>query len=72
MTYYRCRKGLVFFFIGFYIGFDPPEEGTNPDAAGYVTLVAIYIFAAVYQFDYGLAVWIYCSVRSTSLPGNSF
>ncbi|OJJ58371.1 hypothetical protein ASPSYDRAFT_90543 [Aspergillus sydowii CBS 593.65] len=54
-------QGLALFFIGFYIRFDPPEEGTNPDAAGYAALVAIYIFAAVYQFGWGPVVWTYCS-----------
>lgn len=55
-------KGLALFFIGFYIRFDPPVEGANPDATGYVALVAIYIFAAVYQFGWGPVVWTYCSV----------
>jgi hypothetical protein len=45
-------------------------EGANPDAAGYVALVAIYTFAAVYQFGWGPVVWTYCSVPLTSQIGD--
>jgi hypothetical protein len=58
-------QGLALFYVGFYIRFDPPVSGMSPTAAGYVALVAIYIFAAVYQFGWGPVVWTYCSVRQT-------
>ncbi|CAI7573570.1 unnamed protein product [Penicillium pancosmium] len=54
-------QGLMLFYIGFYIRFDPPTGDSGPTAAGYVALVAIYIFAAVYQFGWGPVVWTYCS-----------
>lgn len=54
----------MLFYIGFYIRFDPPTGGSGPSSAGYVALVAIYIFAAVYQFGWGPVVWTYCSVLS--------
>jgi hypothetical protein len=53
----------MLFYIGFYIRFDPPTGHSGPTSAGYVALVAIYIFAAVYQFGWGPVVWTYCSVR---------
>lgn len=55
-------QGLMLFYIGFYIRFDPPTGDSGPTSAGYVALVAIYIFAAVYQFGWGPVVWTYCSV----------
>lgn len=58
-------QGLALFYVGFYIRFDPPKGGSQ-SAAGYVALVAIYIFAAVYQFGWGPVVWTYCAVGSTS------
>lgn len=60
-------QGLALFYVGFFIRFDPPEEGSDPTAAGYVALVAIYIFAAVYQFGWGPVVWTYCSVSHAIL-----
>ncbi|KAJ6185856.1 hypothetical protein N7519_007157 [Penicillium mononematosum] len=54
-------QGVALFYVGFYIRFDPPVSGMSPTAAGYVALVAIYIFAAVYQFGWGPVVWTYCS-----------
>ncbi|KAL6354731.1 hypothetical protein LRP88_12075 [Fusarium phalaenopsidis] len=49
------------FYVGFYVRFDPPHVDSPVGAAGYVALVAIYIFAAVYQFGWGPVVWTYCS-----------
>ena len=50
------------FYIGFYLRFDPPTDGVPIPPAGYVSLVAIYLFAAIYQFGWGPVVWTYCSV----------
>lgn len=54
-------QGLALFYVGFYIRFDPPVEG-QISGAGYVALVAIYVFASAYQFGWGPAVWTICSV----------
>lgn len=55
-------KGLALYYVGFYIRFDPPVSSAPVSALGYVALIAIYIFAAVYQFGWGPVVWTYCSV----------
>ncbi|TDZ14582.1 Quinate permease [Colletotrichum orbiculare MAFF 240422] len=54
-------QGLALLYVGFYIRFDPPVVGESVSAPGYVALVAIYIFAAVYQFGWGPVVWTYSS-----------
>ncbi|CAI7585287.1 unnamed protein product [Penicillium manginii] len=54
-------QGLMLFYIGFYIRFDPPSGSSGPTSAGYVALAAIYLFAAAYQFGWGPVVWTYCS-----------
>lgn len=40
---------IVMFYLGFYVRFDPPT-GKSVPPAGYVALVAIYLFAAAFQF----------------------
>jgi hypothetical protein len=55
-------QGLALFYVGFYVRFDPPSTDSPVGAPGYVAIVAIYIFAAVYQFGWGPVVWTYCSV----------
>ncbi|KNB18157.1 hypothetical protein FOXG_22136 [Fusarium oxysporum f. sp. lycopersici 4287] len=54
-------QGLALFYVGFYVRFDPPKPDSPVGAPGYVAIVAIYIFAAVYQFGWGPVVWTYCS-----------
>ncbi|KAL3459586.1 general substrate transporter [Aspergillus heterothallicus] len=54
-------QGIALFYVGFYIRLDPPVEGRSLTAPGYIALVAIYIFAGVYQFGWGPVVWSYCS-----------
>ncbi|RSL73820.1 hypothetical protein CEP54_000006 [Fusarium duplospermum] len=54
-------QGLALFYVGFYVRFDPPHPNSPVGPAGYVALVAIYNFAAVYQFGWGPVVWTYCS-----------
>ncbi|KAH7112608.1 hypothetical protein B0J13DRAFT_534048 [Dactylonectria estremocensis] len=46
-------QGLALFYVGFFLRYSHPQEGSPPGAAGYVAIVAIYIFAAVYQFGWG-------------------
>jgi len=41
--------GIVMFYLGFYVRFDPPVAGASVPPAGYVALVAIYLFAAAFQ-----------------------
>lgn len=41
---------IVMFYLGFYVRFDPPVKGAAVPPAGYVALVAIYLFAAAFQF----------------------
>ncbi|KAL2670770.1 hypothetical protein Neosp_014572 [[Neocosmospora] mangrovei] len=54
-------SSAALFYVGFYVRFDPPHPNSPVGATGYVALVAIYIFAAVYQFGWGPVVWTYCS-----------
>lgn len=54
-------QGVALFYVGFYVRFDPPIKGQPVTAPGYIALVAIYIFASVYQFGWGPVVWTYCS-----------
>ncbi|KAK7708840.1 hypothetical protein SLS57_008901 [Botryosphaeria dothidea] len=54
-------QGLALCYVGFYIRFAPPVAGSPVTAPGYVAIVAIYVFAAVYQFGWGSVVWTYCS-----------
>jgi len=41
-----CAMGFFMFYIGFYVRFDPPLAGHAVPPAGYVALVAVYLFAA--------------------------
>jgi sugar porter (SP) family MFS transporter len=53
---FQC--GLMYY-IGFYLRFSPPLTGRPISAAGYIALICIYLFAAVYQFGWGPVPWIY-------------
>ena len=50
--------GLAMFYIGFYVRLDPPKAGATVPPAGYVALVAVYLFAALFQFGWGPVCWI--------------
>jgi len=58
--------GIMMFYLGFYIRFDPPVSGAVIDGAGYFALVAVYLFAAGFQFGWGPVCWIYVSEIPTS------
>ena len=58
--------GIAMFYIGFYVRFDPPALGAPVPPAGYVALVAVYLFAALFQFGWGPVCWIYVSEIPTS------
>ncbi|KAF3928975.1 hypothetical protein ABW19_dt0201388 [Dactylella cylindrospora] len=62
--------GLCMFYIGGYICADPPRPGQGVPPAGYVALVCIFIFAALFQFGWGPVCWIYASeIPTTRLRG---
>jgi hypothetical protein len=58
--------GVAMFYLGFYVRFDPPKKGASVPPAGYVALVAVYLFAAFFQFGWGPVCWIYVSEIPTS------
>lgn len=57
---------VAMFYLGFYVRFDPPVEGSSIQAAGYVALIMVYLFAAFFQFGWGPVCWIYVSEIPTS------
>ncbi|KAL2022106.1 hypothetical protein VTK56DRAFT_6150 [Thermocarpiscus australiensis] len=59
-------QGLAMFYIGLYVRIAPPEPGASVPPAGYVALVAIFLFAAFFQFGWGPACWIYASEIPTA------
>lgn len=62
--------GIAMYYIGFYVRFDPPVAGASVPPAGYVALVAVYLFAAFFQFGWGPVCWIYVSeIPSARLRG---
>jgi len=59
-----AAMGCAMFYIGFYVRFDPPLAGHKVPPAGYVALVAVYLFAAFFQMGWGPTCWIYVSCPS--------
>ncbi|EMF13884.1 general substrate transporter [Sphaerulina musiva SO2202] len=59
-------QGLCMFYIGAYIRVAPPEKGVPVPPAGYVAIVAIYLFAVFFQFGWGPVCWIYVSEIPTA------
>ncbi|KAH0438574.1 MFS quinate transporter [Colletotrichum camelliae] len=59
-------QGLCMFYIGLYVRISPPIEGEPVPGAGYMALVAIFLFAAFFQFGWGPACWIYASEIPTA------
>ncbi|MCJ1417439.1 hypothetical protein MMC32_003783 [Xylographa parallela] len=58
--------GLCMFYLGFYVRFDPPKLGSAVPPAGYIALVAVYLFAVFFQFGWGPVCWIYVSEIPTA------
>ncbi|KAI9706781.1 MAG: hypothetical protein M1820_004752 [Bogoriella megaspora] len=56
-----AAMGVAMFYLGFYVRFDAPKAGAPVSAAGYIALVAVYLFAAFFQFGWGPVCWIYVS-----------
>ncbi|KAE8315833.1 general substrate transporter [Aspergillus transmontanensis] len=54
-------QGIMLFYVGFYVRFDTISENAPITPQGYIALIAIYLFAAVYQFGWGPVVWSYCA-----------
>jgi sugar porter (SP) family MFS transporter len=52
---------ICMFYIGLYVRISPPVKGAEVPPAGYVALVAIFVFAAFFQFGWGPACWILIS-----------
>ncbi|KAI5366516.1 Putative major facilitator, sugar transporter, major facilitator superfamily [Septoria linicola] len=59
-------QGLCMYYIGIYIRVEPPQKGVPVPAAGYVAIVAIYLFAVFFQFGWGPVCWIYVSEIPTA------
>lgn len=53
LTISGAVMGLMMFYLGFYVRFDPPEEGAPIGGAGIVALIAVYLFAAAFQLGWG-------------------
>ncbi|OAA56193.1 General substrate transporter [Niveomyces insectorum RCEF 264] len=58
--------GATMYYIGFYSRFDPPKTGESISAAGYVALVCIYLFAAIFEFGWGPIAWVYINEIPTN------
>ncbi|KAE8372206.1 general substrate transporter [Aspergillus bertholletiae] len=54
-------QGIMLFYVGFYVRFDTISDTAPITPQGYIALIAIYVFAAVYQFGWGPVVWSYCA-----------
>ncbi|CAK7233651.1 hypothetical protein SCUCBS95973_008666 [Sporothrix curviconia] len=63
-TGFGCAATLLY--IGFYVRFDPPQAGGSISAAGYVALVCIYLFAAIFEFGWGPIAWVYINEIPTN------
>ncbi|KAF9872575.1 MFS quinate transporter [Colletotrichum karsti] len=59
-------QGIAMFYIGLYVRISPPVDGQPVPGAGYMALVAIFLFAAFFQFGWGPACWIYASEIPTA------
>jgi sugar porter (SP) family MFS transporter len=64
-------QGICMMYIGLYVRISPPIA-TSADVeiivppAGYVSLVALFLFAAFFQFGWGPVCWIYVSEIPTA------
>lgn len=54
------------YYIGIYVRVEPPQKGVPVPPAGYVAIVAIYLFAVFFQFGWGPVCWIYVSEIPTA------
>jgi hypothetical protein len=54
------------FYIGSYVRIAPPQLGDNVPPAGYMAIIAIFLFAGFFQFGWGPVCWIYVSEIPTA------
>ncbi|KAH6696752.1 putative quinate permease [Leptodontidium sp. MPI-SDFR-AT-0119] len=59
-------QGICMFIIGIYVRTNPPKAGAPISAFGYVSLVCIFLFAAIFQFGWGPVCWILVSEIPTA------
>ena len=54
LTLSGVAMGIMMFYLGFYVRFDPPEAGAPIGGAGIVALIAVYLYAAAFQLGWGV------------------
>ncbi|KAL2810624.1 general substrate transporter [Aspergillus granulosus] len=59
-------QGLCMMYIGLFVRIAPPQKDEPVIPAGYVALVCIFLFAAIFQFGWGPVCWIYVSEIPTT------
>ncbi|KAH7411458.1 putative quinate permease [Cadophora sp. MPI-SDFR-AT-0126] len=59
-------QGACMFIIGIYVLTNPPKKGADISPFGYVSLVCIFLFAAIFQFGWGPVCWILVSEIPTA------
>jgi hypothetical protein len=59
-------QGAAMYYIAIYIRIEPPQAGTPVPPAGYVAIVAIYLFATFFQFGWGPCCWVLVSEIPTA------
>ena len=59
-------QGCAMYYIGIYVRVAPPKEGFPVPPAGYMAIVAIFLFAGFFQFGWGPVCWIYVSEIPTA------
>ncbi|PVH69162.1 general substrate transporter [Cadophora sp. DSE1049] len=59
-------QGTCMFIIGIYVLTNPPKAGAPISPFGYVALVCIFLFAAIFQFGWGPVCWILVSEIPTA------
>ncbi|KAF4462005.1 quinate transport [Fusarium albosuccineum] len=59
-------QAVTMFIIGIYGRVEPPVKGQDISAFGYVAIVCIYLWAAVFQFGWGPCCWILVSEIPTA------
>ncbi|RSL43969.1 hypothetical protein CEP53_011445 [Fusarium sp. AF-6] len=61
-----CAQAVTMYIIGIYGRVEPPVKGQDISAFGYVAIVCIYLWAAVFQFGWGPCCWILVSEIPTA------
>ncbi|KAM0231524.1 hypothetical protein ACHAP5_011027 [Fusarium lateritium] len=61
-----AAQALTMYIIGIYGRVEPPVAGAGISAFGYVAIVCIYLWAALFQFGWGPCCWILVSEIPTA------